>query len=336
VDLRDPGDSVRNVELGENAAIVLTGMDRDRSPGLTLPPILRHAGASRCRAKLVTALTLLVVAASCSTGLRHPSPLAPDPYQWARDSRLIAHALGGLDGFAYTNSREAFIGSYARGLRVFEADLVFTRDGQLVALHDWSPGLLSALGFQIPPDAELPLTSAQFLQSRIHGRLTPLAVRDLLDLLRSHPDAWLVTDTKVTEGPEMTRPFQALVAAARDVDPAVLDRVIPQIYNQAMFPGVSAVYPFRSWIYTLYLSKDSDAQVVEFVRQSRVRCITLAPYRVKPAFVASLKAAGAFTFVHTINNLQEVRQLEAEGIHGFYTDSLTPGDLAVAPLRGAR
>jgi glycerophosphoryl diester phosphodiesterase len=284
-------------------------------------------------AKLCSKLAILVVAVSCSPLPGHPTPVAPDAYQWARESRLIAHALGGIGPMAYTNSLEAFTTNYARGLRVFEVDLVFARDGQLVALHDWSPDLLRALGLAIPPGTELPLGSAQFLRSRIHGRLTPLGIRDVLGLLRRHPDASIVTDTKVTEGPGMTRPFEALVAAAREVDPTVLDRVIPQIYNQAMLAAVKAVYPFKSWVYTLYLSKDSDAEVVEFVRRCSVRCVTLAPYRVNPAFMASLKAAGVFTFVHTINNMEDVRKLEAAGVYGFYTDTLAPGDLAATPSR---
>lgn len=330
---RGPGDSDWSRQRGEIPVIVPAVIDHEPSLCLTRFSTPRGLGAGRRKAELAITLVMLGVAVACSPLPGHPTPVAPDAYQWARESRLIAHALGGIGTLAYTNSLEAFTTNYARGLRVFEVDLVFARDGQLVALHDWSPDLLRVLGIAIPPGAELPLGSAQFLQSRIHGRLTPLGVRDLLGLLRSHPDAWLVTDTKVTEGPGMTRPFEALVAAAREVDPTVLDRVIPQIYNQAMLGAVRAVYPFRSWIYTLYLSKDTDAQVVEFVRRSWVRCVTLAPYRVKPAFLADLKAAGVFTFVHTINTMDEVRKLEAAGVYGFYTDTLAPGDLA-PPTRG--
>ncbi len=304
----------------------------DREPS---PDSLPDARGRRCRVTLLPRLVLLVGVACCSPLQGQPTPAVPDPYRWAQESRLIAHALGGVGTRAYTNSLEAFTTNYARGLRVFEVDLVFARDGQLVALHDWSPGLLEALGIPVPPGTELPLESTQFLGSKIHGRLTPLGVRDLVGLLRSHPDAWLVTDTKTTEGPGMTGPFEALVAAAREIDPMVLDRVIPQIYNQAMLEAVKAVHPFRSWIYTLYLSKDTDAQVVEFARRSGVRCVTLAPYRVKPGFLADLKAVGVFTFVHTINTMDEVRKLEAAGVYGFYTDTLVPGDLARISHRGS-
>lgn len=54
------------------------------------------------------------------------------------DYRLIAHGLGEISSVSVTNSHEAFITNYNKGHRVFEADLILTQDGQLVARHDWS------------------------------------------------------------------------------------------------------------------------------------------------------------------------------------------------------
>ncbi|WP_249931002.1 hypothetical protein [Paenibacillus polymyxa] len=40
--------------------------------------------------------------------------------------RVISHAMGAVDGLAYTNAREAFVENYKKGSRVFEVDLMFT------------------------------------------------------------------------------------------------------------------------------------------------------------------------------------------------------------------
>ena len=60
-------------------------------------------------------------------------------FSWS-DHRTIAHALGGLDGRDYLNSREGFLAMYQQGVRLFELDLSRTSDGvgmpaQLEGVH---------------------------------------------------------------------------------------------------------------------------------------------------------------------------------------------------------
>ena len=49
-------------------------------------------------------------------------------FRW-EDHRTIAHALGGLAGKDYLNSREGFLAMYEQGVRLFELDLSRTSDG---------------------------------------------------------------------------------------------------------------------------------------------------------------------------------------------------------------
>lgn len=56
---------------------------------------------------------------------------------WA-ESKFIAHALGGVEGFHNTNSYEAFVSNYLKGYRLFETDLVNTADGELIEARDFS------------------------------------------------------------------------------------------------------------------------------------------------------------------------------------------------------
>ena len=54
------------------------------------------------------------------------------------DYNVIAHAGGGIDGNIYTDSLEALNQSYQNGTRLFDIDLRFTSDDEIVLRHDWT------------------------------------------------------------------------------------------------------------------------------------------------------------------------------------------------------
>ena len=60
---------------------------------------------------------------------------------WYDENRVVIHALGTVDGLAYTNSKEALEKSFLDGDRVFECDMILTADQKLVACHDWGTGM---------------------------------------------------------------------------------------------------------------------------------------------------------------------------------------------------
>ena len=53
------------------------------------------------------------------------------------DITLIAHAGGGLPQGSYSNSREAFDLASSNGFVLFETDLSWTQNQELVLIHDW-------------------------------------------------------------------------------------------------------------------------------------------------------------------------------------------------------
>lgn len=81
---------------------------------------------------LVTALKKGKATITATTGNKLSAKLALTVTKAGWKSCTIAHAMGGIDGEAYTNSMEAFKENYARGHRLFEVDLHFTSDGKLV------------------------------------------------------------------------------------------------------------------------------------------------------------------------------------------------------------
>lgn len=104
---------------------------------------------------------------------------------------LIAHAGGGIEGFVYTNSREALEKSIADGYRYIEFDLVLTADSVLVAAHDWEE-FNSITGLEHNGDTAPAFSD--FLQRRIYNRYTPLSAQDINAVFESDTTLILVTD----------------------------------------------------------------------------------------------------------------------------------------------
>ncbi|WP_341348638.1 phosphatidylinositol-specific phospholipase C/glycerophosphodiester phosphodiesterase family protein [Paenibacillus sp. FSL H3-0469] len=243
--------------------------------------------------------------------------------------RVIAHAMGGINDKAYTNTKDAFIANYEQGTRIFEADLLLTSDEQLVARHEWTTGMSKKLGQQevLPPDKQGEvLTHDEVMNSPVLELYSPLDIEKIVNLMEIYPDTYIVTDTKELEPQQVTKQFQLIVEAARKKDPALLERIVPQIYSREMLEVVKQVYAFPEIIYTLYQTEDSDEVVIEFVKQTGVD-ITMPTTRATKSFVRNLKKAGARVYVHTVNDEQEIVELSRLGVNGFYTDFVPENDL---------
>lgn len=240
-------------------------------------------------------------------------------YPWIADHSpvLIAHAMGGIDGHAYTNSKEAMELAYENGIRLFEADFQLL-DGRIVMLHDIERGA------QMCSFDSNEFDEKQFLSSRLYGEYTPMSWRMVLEFMREHPDAYIVTDTKYDKQPYMSNVLSSLVIEALEYDESLLDRVIVQIYNQPMLDAAMDIYPFSSVIYTLYMSQDSMEQVKAFCAKSGIKAVTMPEGAYPESFVSALSSMGISSFAHTVNDEEKLQSLLGSGYSGIYTDFLVP------------
>jgi glycerophosphoryl diester phosphodiesterase len=235
---------------------------------------------------------------------------------WTACHAPVAHAFGAIDGVAYTNSLEAFAANYAKGFRVFEVDLARTREGSIVAVHDWRAT------WPTLPDL------AEFKAGRIAGRYTPATLIDVLTMLQSHRDAYLVIDFKA----EVSDLLPDLVATARTMDPELPMRIIPQISSKEEAAVAGRLYHFPSEILTLYRTRASDAEVVEIAVLTGIRVVTMSTSRFHERLVQQLDSLGAKVYVHTVNDRDSATDLRAKGVWGVYTDVLSP-EADSAPCR---
>lgn len=249
---------------------------------------------------------------------------------------VLAHEMGPTpqrDG--YTSSLEAFNHNFERGFRVFEADFVRLADGSALAAHD---GFEEAFGLTRPFD-QVTRTDMASRQLHVNGHAyTPLFSDDVVRLMREHPDIYVVLDTKDSDVAIFAR-------FLRDAggDPAVMERVIPHIYDQGQLNAVQDLYPVHSYMVALYRSQYygrlDDNEVVALVRANRAPGVMMwsgvrnpllslganmaQRRRYTDAFAGRLEANGAVVFVHSISAVREARAFKAKGV-GIYSSAPFP------------
>ncbi|GEM_PF-717386 len=247
---------------------------------------------------------------------------------WYEDNRIVAHALGCVDGRCETNSYEALELTYSRGQRVFEVDLVLTSDGYLVARHDFADDSYYTLEQKKPEDPVMSLEA--FLSAPIKGLYTPITIKDISEFMASHEDTFFVTDTKFTDTETVRKQFEQ-ICEAMEYD-SRLDRIIVQIYNYEMYDTVSSVYPFKNYIFTVYQINPNDLDYNElgkFCAERGIAVVTMPEARANAEVTSLLHSYGLRVYVHTINRITTMGTMLMYGVcDGFYSDYVTQPELA--------
>lgn len=153
---------------------------------------------------------------------------------------------------------------------------------------------------------------------------TPLDYKDIIDLLIEYPDIYIIADTKYSDELSVYKQFSQIVNYAKETDPEVLDRIIPQFYTKRMLDYVMNVYPFKSVIFTLYQIVWNGEDIAKFCVRSGVKFITFSGGEDDSEVIDLWKNLGIKVAVHTINEDEIAETLFSEGVDMLYTDFLDP------------
>lgn len=243
-------------------------------------------------------------------------------------SALIGHSFGEIDGHTYTGTLEAFQNNYKKGIRVFEVDFEMTSDNKVVLRHDWNQKIQEGVSSDHPP------TQKEFLEIPILGEYTPLSFENLCMIMKEYPDIWIVTDSKYKEPELVKKQFGIMKETADQMEGGcsdIFDRLIVQIYNEEMFEALEEVYPFKSYIFTMYQRWfGGEEEYIEICRWSvehNIHVITMGWDLVNKDILEISSRYQLDVYVNTINKAEEARRLLDEGVKGVYTDKLRPLDL---------
>lgn len=257
---------------------------------------------------------------------KRPSKLAERP--------VVLHGFGYIDGHMVTNSTEAFLANYERGFRVFEVDLQMTSDDRLIARHDWELEHYEWLGQEVP-EAGGPKPFDQIMAMKIHNKYSAPSWEQILELMQRYPDVYIVTDTKDKEETLVRQTFSYLVEATKKVEPELLERIIPQIYDKPMLSYIEDYHDFNEVIYTLYKHTNEDIptprDLSEWSAANNVTAIAALPFRLTEEMQAALNEKNITIYTHTINKPEHAEAYRSRG-WGIYTDYLLyDGENYIAP-----
>ena len=227
----------------------------------------------------------------------------------------VAHAGGGIDGVAYTNSIEALNQNYAQGFRLFEMDFSWTSDNELVCLHDWGFTFEKRFGFKTKkiPDR----STFEYLVDHF-GDYHACTLDELAEWMEEHPDSILITDVHVER--------KVALQMIRNAIGSGEVRVIPQITQPGEFDSIRKL-GFEKIIWTLHSFKGSDDEVVEIARKLPLFAVTMPPSRTGAGLPGNLEQVAIPSYVHTVNDEDEAsRYMEDLRLTDIYTDFLPPSD----------
>lgn len=244
-------------------------------------------------------------------------------YSWVENNRYVAHACGEINGYVYTNSREALEENYAKGYRVFEVDLMWSSDRKVICWHGWYDPVV----FDIIPEEyrESDVSYDDFMNMEMPGGLHTMDLEYLVSFMADHPDMYVITDTKSIYDDLNQLLFEDIYETVNSIAPETLDRIIPQIYYEGMLDIINDIYPWKSIVYTLYLVPDGTTfdDIVKFARKRGIRVITTFPDGgLSDDFLAQLSKYDIYVYLHTFNDESETVQWTDKGVDGFYTDTL--------------
>lgn len=243
-------------------------------------------------------------------------------YSWVKENRYIAHALGGINGNTYTNSKEAMEKSYNRGLRVMEADMSLSSDGRLILLHSTEIENLSKLGLPYSWNKKMP-TEEEFLKQKILGRYHTLSFEQVCNYMSKHKDMYLVVDLKKNDIKEVEKCYKELVRVAKKVDKSVLNRIIPQIYYEEMYKPIMNIYDFKSMIFTTYRLEEIEVKkIVDFSYEHGIKVVAVNRANFSRELTNNLIDRGIGLYMFTYNDPDKVNLLRNKYVSGFYTDFL--------------
>ncbi len=223
-------------------------------------------------------------------------------------SRYIAHAGGKIDEHTYTNSLEAMNLSYAKGYKLFELDIIKTKDGQYVSGHDWE-----SWAKKTEFKGKLPPTHKEYKKYKILGKYTSMDINDINKWFKNHPDAILITD-KVNE---------PLLFANQFIDKKrlIMELFTKEAIEQGLTDSELSVMPSQWIIDTL------NKQGVDYLVQRGIKYIAISRNQIShnQQLLLELKQKGIKVYAYHINfkpyaTEDYVTKYEIDYIYGIYAD----------------
>ena len=237
------------------------------------------------------------------------------------DSGLVAHALGGIDGYTYLNSKEGFEDSYARGMRFIEVDLCFSADDRLICSHGFKEADVERMGIEGVTVGNPPEYGAWDVM-RFHDTYTTQDAEDILHYLETYPELYFEFDMRSLKGEDAYRMAEAVIDTFGN-DLALYQRILIQVYSPEMYEIFKEVYdfPMMQFYMTKAFCKDIDTYI-EFCQNHEIMSIAISDTYVTQEVLDKLLNSGLKIMVHTVDDPEKAQLYLNQGVAVICTNHL--------------
>ena len=160
-----------------------------------------------------------------------------------------------------------------------------------------------------------------------------MTLEDFFLLLKEHPDAYVMIDSKQYSLRNYQRTLEDYcdyveIARAAGAE-SVLDQIIPEIYSEAMFPGTTMIYSFPSYVYSLWQEYTTEElnDIAEFCQTNKIMAVTIYRDYWSEEVQKIFDERDILVYIYTINDKEEARRYLANGAQGVCTDVLITDNL---------
>lgn len=240
----------------------------------------------------------------------------------------VAHALGGMDGKTYLNVIEAIEYHYLHGCRVFEVDLEYTSDRELVLTHgSWREIDYKRLGVEYNSQDPIP-TYDTFMSWKIQNKYAAADLSDLINAMSNYKDIYVLIDLGDAGYDETLEIYTDIVDKAGN-NKAILNRFIAGCKTPVMLNAIKEVYVFP--LCSLYIPSEEARQgtqfesieeYIDFCMENDVNIYSIDDKNYTESLADILSNSNLTGFVFTINDESRHIQILKYGAHGVGTDFL--------------
>lgn len=241
----------------------------------------------------------------------------PNKKNWLKH-KLIAHGGGSIEGKVYTNSVEAFEKNYKKGFRLFEIDFLLSSDGRLVSRHSWDDNY-----GQDFKKSELPLLYDEFMNKKYYSKFTPMDFQMLVKLMERYSDVFVIIDGKTHSADDTLILYKQIGKEIQENDRNILKRFIPQMFYESDLEIIREV-GFNELLYVVGREDFTYQSIAEYCKNNNIKAVSLGKKITNKKFIDILKKHEILVYTYTLNKPREIRKYFKMGVHGFFSDFVSP------------
>ena len=234
---------------------------------------------------------------------------------------IIAHNMGGE-----VDSKEGFENAYTRGTRLFDADLRFSKDGELILCHEWD-GLIGYFSFSKEDiyyndlkvgqvERSLLPSKEEYCQTKIDNKYTMISFADVVEYMKEWGDIYIVCDAK-----EDVEESYSTICKIADYSPDVLNRIVVSLYREEDFDIVKSIYPFKHFAIRQYenLPRSAD-EIINICKEKQINIVNVGTAYCDTDTIKAYKKNGLFVYAAVVNDISYFDMLRETGVHGIVSD----------------